>query len=136
MSEDKKPENDPSVMVAHLKVAASITRWSKAEKMLESAKDPIVILGVAWALVRITENLGGKETGLWVNIQSVVGSQVSCVVCVSFGFAGTVWGYFERRARKRLIAGKSAHIASLETRLHPERGSSNLLSDGTSNPKD
>ncbi len=86
---------------------------------------------IAYYLYCSVEALAGSETGVSI----ALGDTDYGIPWVLAFFAG-IWALGEHELRLRKVSSMQEHIKKLESRLDPNRTSSNLLPDGQTNPED
>lgn len=95
----------------------------------------IVTLG--WFLVLIVRALAGRLTYSEIEILvGTLGEASGPVPAWGVAIAAIVYGYLQRREKLRKTENLQGRITELETRIDPNRSSSGLLKDGTTNPED
>lgn len=80
--------------------------------------------------------LSGKSTDVLVAASLSLFSELKFTVAVTLAAGSTGWALLERYFRRKKTEELATRIRTLELRLDPHRTSSNLLSDGRTNPSD
>ena len=93
---------------------------------------------LAWAAVRIMDDLAGKTTlaSIGVSIKVLGNVYISQAAAWIFGFSGVGYGISQRRLRHKNIERLSPGVREREKALDPKRTSSRLTERGRTHPKD
>jgi hypothetical protein len=94
------------------------------------------LVGVAAIFSSALKVLAGKETILSVVMLIVAKFNLTQKVAYTIGFGGVLYGYRQRRLRRKVIENMSEHERALEKLLDPGRTSSEITSSGTTRPDD
>lgn len=95
---------------------------------------------IAWRASVALEALAGKRTlaelGLFLLADLKANSAFSHLVSILFGGSGIVYGYRERKLRRRDIRRLGSRVVELEKVIDPGRSSSGLTAEGTNRSED
>lgn len=88
------------------------------------------------AVVLTATELAGKTTSGNIVVDVIHRLDVSITLAWGWAAAATLWGYNERRLKKRTIKHLQRDKRAREDGIDPERTSSELADDGSNNPED
>jgi len=94
------------------------------------------LVGIAAIFSSALKVLAGKETILSVVMLIVAKFNLSQKVAYTIGSGGVLYGYRQRRLRRKVIENMSEHQRALENLLDPGRTSSEITRSGTTRPDD
>jgi len=89
------------------------------------------VVAVAYFGYKSIEWLAGKTTAADIAIKFLASVKVQTIVSYTFGGGGLIYGYYQRRLRKKRVAALAAYAIKLEQHINPNRTSSNINPDGT-----
>ena len=97
-------------------------------------------VGAIWIaghyIVQAVTVLSGHQTDASFVVKILMNLQADRWMAYIAGGGGLVYGWNERRIKRKNIERLSHHTEELEKRLDPQRTSSNLLRDGTTRRED
>jgi hypothetical protein len=97
----------------------------------------VAAVAVAGYYIRdIVRDLAGKQTDASLVVKMMLGLSADRWIAYAVGAAGTAFGWNERRLKRRDIKRLSRRTTDLESRLDPDRTSSELLPDGRTREDD
>lgn len=115
--------------------ALQVMIWAKG---FELARLALIIGGVVWCMSYLSDivaALAGRRTDAKLLFEAVFIQSGNWLPWLAGG-SGAGYGYAERRLRKKKTEQLQSRIQELETRIDPNRQSSELTPQGDTNPVD
>ncbi|HTW33875.1 MAG TPA: hypothetical protein VMD53_04585 [Rhizomicrobium sp.] len=96
----------------------------------------VAIVAIAGVAEQGVAALAGHSTSVIVSMALGLFADLKFSLLVTWAGGATFWAFLERNLRKRKVENMQGRIRSLEQRLDPNRSTSGLLPDGSTNPRD
>lgn len=113
---------------------ARVSFWSNLFRSFNKLVFAGLCIGVAYFIYLTADTLAGQETVVDASF-SVMKRAMPSWWGILTGLA-VVWALGERSLRRRKVRSMESHVKRLETIIDPNRSSSGLRPDGTTNPED
>jgi len=129
----------PSAEELSADVASTGIRWENGSRAFCAFAKWGALVLVAYILAPAIIALAGKETSASLGLDlfaSLAQMPMTKSIPWMVATAGMIWGLVERRGRRVSTRNQSQQIELLEKAIDPNRLSSGVNRDGTSNPKD
>lgn len=107
-------------------------RYVTFRTAIRSLATTVTLIGVGYCLSRSF----GKETSLNVNAAVKIFADLKFVACITLAGVAVAWAVLERLLRLRTVKQFAPYKQKMEQSVDPERSSSGLKKDGTTNPED
>jgi hypothetical protein len=106
--------------------------------------DNVVRLAIPWgfgAIIAVCASyavsvLAGKYTFAQIGVSFLGSLRLNETISYAFGASGVIYGLKQRALRRKNIQRLSTQIQTLEGQVFPTRSSSNLTTEGTTQPGD
>ncbi len=103
---------------------------------LTFATGSAVLVLIAYWIQLVLMSYAGQTTEANMAFRFVADFRLDSAFSYLVGLGGGLYGLQQRNQRRRLTSRLSAPRAALEQKIDPDRTTSGLLSDGTTNPED